>query len=254
MAIPRPYLVGESEDIFGWRWGYAFMPRMPGLQLADPDVLARLSETDRHSIAASLGYCLADMHKIPAATSGTFDVHSGGIQPFSEGWTAWCVSNVRQLLTTSQMHSARTNDADATWVERVIELGRAAIDAPFAPSVILRNFKEANVTVERSGASWSVVGVFDLMESCYGDGEMAVCRQAAHYLEEDESLARTFLGAYCRRRPFRSGAAERLSVYMLLDRLLIWEYYQRPGNILESMKGKSLKAWATPYLEPFSDA
>ena|GEM_PF-5010758 len=48
VPVPWPYMLDSSDDIFGW--SYVIMPRMPGLQLIDPDVRRTLGAGDRHGI------------------------------------------------------------------------------------------------------------------------------------------------------------------------------------------------------------
>jgi hypothetical protein len=55
-------------------------------------------------------------------------------------------------------------------------------------------------------------------------------RQTAFYLEEDPDLACMFLRTYLGLLPVRPGLQERFPVYMLLDRLVVWEYAQRPQH------------------------
>lgn len=65
---PWPYLVDSSTEIFGW--SYVLMPRMPGLQLADPEVREQLSLSDRLAIARTLGENLARMQEAKWAKDG----------------------------------------------------------------------------------------------------------------------------------------------------------------------------------------
>jgi len=46
-------------------------------------------------------------------------------------------------------------------------------------------------------------------------------------VEEEPGLAREFVQAYVAKKPPRAGFTERLPIYMLHDRLIIWEYFQR---------------------------
>src|ERR1051326_4552840 len=62
VPAPWPYLVDPTTGIFGW--SYAIMPRMPGLQLADPAVKRYLPEKERRGIARALGENLAHMQKL----------------------------------------------------------------------------------------------------------------------------------------------------------------------------------------------
>jgi hygromycin-B 7''-O-kinase len=40
VPVPWPYLIDESSAIFGW--SYAIMPRMPGINVDDPQVRSRV--------------------------------------------------------------------------------------------------------------------------------------------------------------------------------------------------------------------
>lgn len=62
IPVPWPYLIDNNTDIFGW--SYVLMPRMPGLQLADPQVRQSLPLTDRLGIARALGENLAAMQQV----------------------------------------------------------------------------------------------------------------------------------------------------------------------------------------------
>ena len=62
MPVPWPYLFDARSDIFGWP--YVLMPRMPGLQLSDPGVVAQLRREDRAGIAGELRANLAAMQAL----------------------------------------------------------------------------------------------------------------------------------------------------------------------------------------------
>lgn len=61
----------------------------------------------------------------------------------------------------------------------------------------------------------------------------------------DESFA--FVDAYVAQRPLRPGAAERLSIYALCDRMVLWEYGTR--NHLWFGEGDTLRGTAQPVVE-----
>ena len=84
-----------------------------------------------------------------------------------------------------------------------------------------------NVVVERQVGSWAVTGVFDLMTCAFGDGEEDLPRTTAEFARSDRDAARAFVEAYRLRRPTRPGARERFRLYMLADRLVLWEYGRR---------------------------
>ena len=122
----------------------------------------------------------------------------------------------------------------------------------------MNDYKEQNTVVTRSGTGWRVTGVFDLMEGFFGNGEMDLARPVAGYLEKDPLLAQTFLATYLDRAPARPGLRERFAVYLLRDRLIVWEYFQRREVARGMSNGSRLKPpwdpdvtlreWAEPYI------
>jgi hygromycin-B 7''-O-kinase len=115
---------------------------------------------------------------------------------------------------------------------------------------VLHDYKEANLTVERRGSGWVVSGVFDLMEAFFGDGELDVVRQLAAYMEEqDLSLADSYLAGYQKDSGLRSGASRRLRLYLLYDRMVLWEYFHRPEHVALWWNGdRTLEDWMNFYL------
>jgi hygromycin-B 7''-O-kinase len=94
-----------------------------------------------------------------------------------------------------------------------------------------------------------VSGIFDLMEAFFGDGEVDLPRQTAQYMREDPDLAQAYVRRYLELRPVRPGFDERFVVYLLWDRLVIWEYFQRPERETPWKGELTLRAWLEPILE-----
>ena len=245
-AAPWPYLIDPREDIFGWC--YAIMPRMPGLQLSDPGVAAGLTREDRLGIARAMAENLSLMQELTWPHHGGFDLASGTIAPFLDGrpgrsgsWRT-CIDG----WSLARQHSDRTTDADVGWVDGVLQAARQALAEPFQPCFVMHDYKEQNATFERAGDGWRVSGIFDLMEAFFGDGEVDLSRQAAEYAQEDPELARAFVRRYLELRPVRPGFEERFLAYLLRDRLVIWEYFQRPGPgyVAEAQRRRSESGWS----------
>ena len=224
--VPWPYLLDPAEDIFGW--SYALMPRMPGLNLSDPAVTATLSPADRLAIARAVGENLVLMHQLTWPAAGRYDAMLDTVVPLRDGFAGWVVGDVRDWLAQAQRHSARTTEADVAWVEEVLQGALPALRQPFQPCFVMNDYKEQNTVVTHAGTGWQVTGVFDLMEGFFGDGEMDLARPVSGYLEEEPLLAQAFLATYLDRAPARPGLSERFAVDMLRDRLIVWEYFQRP--------------------------
>jgi hygromycin-B 7''-O-kinase len=52
IPVPAPYLVDDTEDIFGW--SYAVMPRLYGEHIHTPELQAKLTSRDKQQIAEIL--------------------------------------------------------------------------------------------------------------------------------------------------------------------------------------------------------
>jgi hygromycin-B 7''-O-kinase len=267
---PWPYLIDPSPDIFGW--SYVLMPRMPGLQLADHEVRERLSSPDRLAIARTLGENLAYIQKANWPHAGRYQAATDTVEPFelsSElAWPSPVTSDPRiaalpptrisysqrvkaclrhYLAEVRTVNAAATTKEDIAWVENYIEEAKAVLDDTFVPCLVLEDYKRENLVVLQQGEGWRVSGIFDLMEAHFGDGEADLSRQYASYLEEDPQLAQAFLQGYTSQTTPRPGFAKRFSVYMLLDRAIIWGYAHRHEP--QWLNGdQTFREWASPYL------
>jgi aminoglycoside phosphotransferase (APT) family kinase protein len=242
--VPWPYLIDPSDDIFGW--SYAIIPRMPGLQMTG-SVLAELSPADRSGMARAMAENLVLLQQLTWASPGSYDLATDTVAPIGSSWADWAIDEVRYWLALARKHSDRTTEADESWVGGLLDAARPALDVAFQPCVVMRDYKEGNTVMSRTAEGWRVSGVFDLMEASFGDGEIDLSRQTAAYLDEDAELARAFLRTYLELSPPRSGFQARFPVYMLRDRLIIWEYFQRPGRQPGDDPTITLRQWAEPY-------
>lgn len=248
VPVPWPYLLDASDDIFGW--SYVIMPRMPGVQLIDPDVRGTLGAKDKCGIAGAMGMTLARMHTLIWPYAGEYDLETNTIQPLGVDYGEWVISRIHHYLQLAIPPSDRTTDADVKWVEMVISQGRKALDVPFQPCFVMQDYKEGNAVAECRDGIWHVSGVFDYMEPYFGDGEQDLSRSVAWYADEDLELARAFVQAYvhetCKRhKALRPGFTERFPIYMLLDRLIIWQFAQRHGVWWDDRL--TLREWASQY-------
>lgn len=249
VPVPWPYRLDTDESIFGWKYGYVIMPRMPGLQLADQRVLKSINSTERTKIAYALGENLREIQKVTWQASGRYDLETRTIKPFKGGFASWIVSETRQWLQKSVTYGAGVGQADKKSVDQIINRSIEALKEPFTPVLVLRDYKEANLTVEKNRHDWRVSGVFDLMEALFGDGELDLARQLSAYMEEGIELAKAFLNSYQRHTPLRPGARDRLALYITCDRLIVWEYFHRPKHLsMWRYDAKSVRDWLDPYL------
>jgi hygromycin-B 7''-O-kinase len=244
------------------------MPRMPGLQLADPQVRERLLPSDRQAIARTLGEHLARMQQATWPYAGRYQAATDTVEPFELAHElAWplpvksdpdlaaltptiisysqrvkaCLRH--RLVKAHQLNAAATAKSDIAWVEDCLAEANDALDDRFEPCLVMQDYKRSNVTVQQQGARWQVSGVFDLMEAHFGDGEADLSRLYAVYMEEDRQLARAFLQGYLNQRTPRPGFTRRFAVYMLLDRAIAWEFGQRVAGWWDGQR--TFRDWAS---------
>ncbi len=246
VPVAYPYLLDTSTDIFGWP--YLLMPRLHGTSPAAP----HLTDAERLDIAQALGHTLAHMHQLTWPRAGVYDLSSNSIQPFGEGFAHWIAADILRWLVLARANGPATTPDDVLWVEHVIGEAHAARARPFQPCFVMNDYNLGNVLVHRIHGTWQVSGLFDLMEYYFGDGEADLMRLIAVYLEQGHQrgvpLARAFVTTYLTQKPAGTGFAERYALYMLRDRLIVWEYGTRPGNNWFA-QGQSFRDYAEPFTQ-----
>jgi len=244
VPAPWPYLVDDSTDIFGW--SYALMPRLPGLPW--PDFWEGRDAGARLGVARALGRGLALLQELRWPFAGAYDASAGAVVPFPAGCEQRVIPGIRKGFEAARaLTPDQVGDADLAYVEGVIGRAEPALRVAFEPRFVMPDYKEDNVVLEPTAEGGRVCGVFDL-GGHFGDGEAALARQRAMYLERDPALAAAFVGEYLAARPPRPGFAERLAVYQLNERLEIWEWARRTG-VARWDPALSLRAWLLPFVE-----
>lgn len=240
-----PQWLETSADIFGWP--YVLTKRLPGQALADPALIASFSPEERLQIARRQGETLAALQALTWDTAGDFDLASGTIKPFMGGHSAHLIGEVRRHAADAE-RSGSFPPADWAWTEAI--LARAADVGEAGPAVYLHNdFSLNNLLAERRADGWAITGVVDLMTSCFGAGEADLCRQAANYLTQDPALTEALIAAYRGAGGGGPNAEARAPLYVVYERLLLWEYFTRPEHRAEWTRGLTFAGWAGRYVE-----
>jgi hygromycin-B 7''-O-kinase len=246
IPVPYPYHFNSSPEIFGW--GFVIMPKMPGLQLADSQVVARLSMDERRGVARALAAMLIEIQTLTWEFSGRYNVTTQRIEPMPQDYRSWIVQRIRGLITQAQSYNENTTASDAAWVENIIKRTAHACLTPYQPCLVLEDYKEPNVVVTQAETGWKVSGVFDLMSAHFGDGEADLARQVGTYLRETQELADEFVQFYLDNKVLQPGFAERQQLYMLYDSLIIWSFWQGHAGGLPEDKTLTLEQWARPFV------
>ncbi len=268
VPVPWPYLIEPTPDIFGW--SFVLMPRMSGLQLADPESKKQLGLEDKRGIAQALGENLAQMQEVTWPIAGRYNSATDTIGPFERtyefaipsvvgsantepsiiSYSELVKGHLRHRLTRAQeWNAAATTLEDISWVEKLIAEARDALEETFEPCLIMEDYKEGNLVVTQQDKRWQVSGVFDLMGAIFGDSEADLSRPIAEYLNEDPQLAGEFFAAYRKHKALRPSFAKRFPIYMLLDRAILWEFFQRHGWCWWPEQW-TFRDWASQYLSP----
>ena len=217
--VPWPFLIDDSSTLFPWP--YVIMPCMPGAQLAEPAVVEALTDADWLSLAQTMGETIAEMQRLTRTTWGKFDGATGTVVSIAEPYAKWFVNHMRWYMTESRK-SPRTTDADLEWIDREFQRLRPALEAPFTSTYVMGDLNISNLTAEKTGEEWKITGVFDLVQSYFGNGEEDLI-ELAFYLNRPE-LVRAYFAAYRRSRKTPPGFEERMQVYVLASRLKSWQW------------------------------
>lgn len=247
VPVPYPYLLNPSTEIFGW--SFVIMPKMPGLQLADAQVVAHLPMDERRCVAQALAAMLIEIQTLTWTHSGRYNIATQMIEQMLQDYRSWIVQRIREQLAQAQSYNANTTVSDVVWVENIIERTAHACLTPYQPCLVLEDYKEPNVVVRQEETGWQVSGVFDFMTAHFGDGEADLARQVGTYLREIPELADEFVQFYLDQKVVQPGFGERQQLYMLYDSLLIWSFWQGHAGGLPEDKTLSLEEWAGPFVE-----
>lgn len=242
---PWPFLIERSADVFGW--SYALMPRLPGEHLSGPAFQLALSPEDRIGLARAIGEHLGQLQTGAWDAPGEYDYDADQLAPLRLPYADWFVADVRSWLARCLLGPGQMTPVDVDWIESVIAAARGALALPFVPAIVHTDYTEGNVVAERTGDGWRVTGVFDLGDAYVGDGEYDLARLACWYGRMSPEILRTFVDGYAVRHPLREGFDLRMPLYVLRDRLILWEYGQR--NKIWFKEEMSFRAWAEPFTQ-----
>ncbi len=242
---PWPYVIEKSPEIFGW--SFAIMPLLDGVHLSAPETQQSLTQDDRIAIASAIGEYLALLHSTEFNRPAVYDYVADDLKPMPAPFADWIVGEVRTWLDRCLQASQETTPEDVAWVESIVETARPAIAGDVRPVVVHTDFTEGNVVAARDDSAWRINGVFDLGEAYIGDGEYDLSRVICAYAIPDTGRLLPFVHAYPGVHPLRPHARERMALYILLDRLIIWEYGQRNGVWFKP--GVNLRAFAERFVD-----
>lgn len=239
-----PQHLGRCE---AFEWPYLIMPRLPGLCLADADVRRSLSPEDHLAVARAMGETLASLQTLTRTAAGDFDPDFQDFVPYPGGYGAHLAQMIARHSASARANGRFTAEDDR-WLQALFASGGPDVDG--APAVFAHNdYSLGNVLVERAGAGWRVSGVVDLMTADFGDPAADLPRLACQYLDTVPALAGAFIGAWRAASAGPPPRRDRAALLIALERLLIWDYFTRPGTDPKLAPGQTFSRWAESYVE-----
>jgi hygromycin-B 7''-O-kinase len=244
VPVPYPYLMETNTSIFGWE--FVIMPRMKGFNLSDRIDEPYFTEKDRVGIAEAQGMVLKEAQKLTNTFCGKYDYEADKILPYETNWLDGYKNEILDWLLEASIHNFQTSASEIQWAKGVIEKAFSEVKK-FTPTFYMRDFKPTNMVVKQVNDRWQVSGLFDLMESSFGHPEADISRMYSCYIERGrEDLAYAFVNAYSPNDI--EGFANRFPLFILHDRSIIWNYFNRENRALWN-KPWTFKQWVKKYLD-----
>ena len=247
--VPYPYLVEPDKTLFGW--SYVIMPRLPGLTLHDKKIKAQLPVEDRLEIARAVAKMLIEIQTLTLDVCGSFHAETNQVEPFEVNYRERVVQNIHEKLEASCSYNENTTRSDVHFVEAILAKTKTVLPLPFQSTVVLGDYGEHNLVVERFNGNWKVSGVFDLMTAHFGDGTADLSCPVMGYLKQNEIYADAFVQEYLSNKPASNGFVELQQLYMLDLTLSFWRYFQKHEGGLPEDKTKkwTFEQWARPRID-----
>lgn len=166
-----------------------------------------------------------------------------------------------ELIETAAARAHRNaahGEPERSWLrERVTARAGAAEPGAVRAVAVMEDFNRNNMVAEVSADSVTLTGLFDLMTFSFGDPLADLPRQFAMYLAEPGPYPGLFVASYRTAAGIvlDEAAVRRALLYLILERLLVWEYFHRPGHQGGPWEaGADLVSWLTPFLDSFERA
>ena len=242
--VPWPMLHDKTSDLLGWP--YLVMPRMPGHCFDEHSILKALAPADRRAVAVALGTMLAELQQLTWQFAGDFNPATIALEAYPLGNTQWVIDETHVFTTLAIAHDS-INAADRACIDAAVERARSTT-ATRPTTFVHSDFKLNNLTVAQDQDGWRVSGIFDLHEARFGDGALDIVRQFCAYLDTEPQMAEAFVESYRHNVPVDASVRELLALYVVNDRMKMWEYFTRPDVRGTWTQGTTFSEWVSRYM------
>lgn len=244
VAVPLPFIIDESKDIFGW--SYALMPRLAGEHMNTKQFVER----DKLKIASLLAETLTEFHNWKEDQFGELNPEKLTVKSFQDTYTDWLCNRIRYWLDDAKKYSIITRE-DIAWVEMMVENSKGAFEKLSSPTFVMGDFKPGNFLLASDANGWKISGVFDFTNAYFGDPLSDLIKMLTIYIDKGElDVAKYFLSAYLNGKEDFFGGKEaikqRINVHMLQQRTLDWGCAKAIGMVGWD-NNLSFSSWAARY-------
>ncbi len=244
---PWPYLISHDRSIFGW--DFAFMPCLPGQEIGAGDRFRQFSSADKMGIAIAVAETLSELHEVKFDFDGEYSFEQDEIVPVDKPLGDRILADLLSLADDAIAASESTSANDRAMIKAFYAKRSSALELPHRSTYVHHDIKPNNMVAVKQNDTWTITGLFDLMEGYIGDGEEDLPRFAADLMLESEEHLSAFLDTYRRLRPPSAGFEARYDLYLLRDRLTIWSYGQKNG--IWYPEGLLFSDWIRQYIPDF---
>lgn len=216
--VPIPYLIDDSEEIFGWN--YSLMPCLQGEHLNSKQVHLKLD--DKLKIAEQIAKTLSEFHTWKVNEFGDLDTKKFNITPFKNTYTLWLYNRIIFWLEDAKKYSKITSN-DFDWVEALLDNSKEAFDNFSSPTFVMGDFKPENFLIYSGNSGWEISGIFDFTNSYFADPFSDLIKMIIFYLDNNEpEIAKHLVNVYFSKSEEKEDFNKRIKIHMLHQRVLDW--------------------------------
>jgi hygromycin-B 7''-O-kinase len=246
VVVPVPYIIDDSEEIFGW--SYSLMPRLQGEHLNSPKIETSINKNEKLEIAELISNTLLEFHSWKVSQFGELEHYNLTVKPFEGIYTEWLYNRIRFWLDDAKKYSDISSE-DTLWVETLLESSKDSFDAIHSPTFVMGDFKPGNFLLDFDSKDWKISGVFDFTNAYFGDGLSDLIKMITFYIDNGEQdVARHMLSVYCEPSEPIEGLKQRIRVHMIQQRVLDWGCAKAMGKVTWDDKLR-FSNWVEYYTE-----
>src|SRR5690625_4185488 len=166
VIVPTPYIVDDSDAIFGW--SYSLMPRLQGEHLNSSKIKQTLNKSEKLHVAELIANTLLELHRWEVSEYGEWDTTNIRIRPFRDPYKDWLYNRIKFWLVDAKKYSEITSE-DEVWVGSLLDKAKDSFDSITSPTFVMGDLKPENFLLQSRVSGWEISGVFDFTNSYIGD-------------------------------------------------------------------------------------